>query len=277
MTIMKRLKNLVYNIRMWFNDKKSIKITLIFFLFFLIIKQIFIFCNIFVKYFYIIDTVIYRLGSVFFVLMLLYFLLNISVVKDIREEMSIFEIGPTNKSLFLTYLRKYHYFLLLMVYLFYSLAVTYFVTNSLISYLLGLISFFILVLYLVQFVVYTKAYVSRSFKPSFTNKMKTQSFIRTIVTSSSLKKLAPLCLECVKGALTVGGGLEIGYKLTHGGFNDVSPWRQVWLNNTFPEDKTKIWTESKAAMAMHNRAMGKPHNDIYDTVGETIQKSWPKK
>jgi len=44
--------------------------------------------------------------------------------------------------------------------------------------------------------------------------------------------------------------------------NDVSPWRQQWLNQTFPDDKTKIWTESKAAMAM-----GNPHNCIYDSVG----------
>jgi hypothetical protein len=31
----------------------------------------------------------------------------------------------------------------------------------------------------------------------------------------------------------------------------------------FPDDRTKIWTESKAAYALHNRAMGNPHNNIY--------------
>ena len=31
----------------------------------------------------------------------------------------------------------------------------------------------------------------------------------------------------------------------------------------FPDDRTKVWTESKAAFALHNRAMGNPHNNIY--------------
>ena len=66
------------------------------------------------------------------------------------------------------------------------------------------------------------------------------------------------------------------YKLSHGGMNDVSPWRQEWLNQTFPNDKTKIWTESKASMAMHNRAMGNPHGEIYDSVGDKIMKGLPK-
>jgi len=66
------------------------------------------------------------------------------------------------------------------------------------------------------------------------------------------------------------------YKLTHGGMNDISPWRQEWLNQTFPDDKTKIWTESKAATAMHNRAMGNPHNIVYDSVSDKIRKVLPK-
>jgi hypothetical protein len=37
----------------------------------------------------------------------------------------------------------------------------------------------------------------------------------------------------------------------------------------FPDDKTKIWTETKAGMAMHNKAMGYPHDNIYKTR-ETI-------
>ena len=58
--------------------------------------------------------------------------------------------------------------------------------------------------------------------------------------------------------------------------NDVSPWRQEWLNKTFPDDKTKIWTESKAAMAMHNRAMGNSHDSMYDSISDKIKKSLPK-
>ena len=73
-----------------------------------------------------------------------------------------------------------------------------------------------------------------------------------------------------------GLGLEVDYKLTHKEMDDVSFWRKEWLNKTFPDDKTKIWSESKAAMAMHNRAMGNPHDAIYDSIGEKIKKSLPK-
>ena len=51
--------------------------------------------------------------------------------------------------------------------------------------------------------------------------------------------------------------------MTHGGMNDMSPWRQSAMNKIFPDDKTKIWTETKAGMALHNKTMGNPHEDIY--------------
>lgn len=210
--------------------------------------------------------------------MLLQSLLNLSFIKDLQQEMSIFNEGPANKSFFITKLRKYHFSLLLSAYLLYSLAVTYFVNDPSISYLLGLIAFISLILYLVQFVVYTKEYVTKSFKSnkSISNTDKRKGSTRSMVTASNLKKVVTVCLECAKGAITLGGGLEIGYKLTHGGMNDVSPWRQEWLNKTFPDDRTKIWTESKAAMAMHNRAMGNPHDFMYDSISDKIKKSLPK-
>jgi hypothetical protein len=51
--------------------------------------------------------------------------------------------------------------------------------------------------------------------------------------------------------------------------NDISPWRQYGLNQMFPYDRTGVWTETKAGMATHNRAMGYPHDNIYKT-GETL-------
>ena len=127
--------------------------------------------------------------------------------------------------------------------------------------------------------VYTKEYVTKSFKSnkSILNTDKKKGLTRGIVTVSNLKKVGILCLECAKGVITLGGELEIAYKLTHKSMNDVSPWRQEWLNQTFPDDKTKIWSESKAAMAMHNRAMGNPHDAMYDSIGDKIKKSLPEK
>ena len=91
-------------------------------------------------------------------------------------------------------------------------------------------------------------------------------------TASSFKKIAVVCIDCARGVVTIGGALELGYKVTHGGVNAMSPLRQEWLNKTFPDDKTKIWTESKASMALHNRAMGNPH----DSIGDNIIKTLPK-
>lgn len=192
--------------------------------------------------------------------------------------MSIFNEGPVNKSFFITQLRKYNFSLILSTYLLYSLAVTYFVNDPSISYLLGLIAFISLILYLVQFTVSTKEYLTKSFKfnNNIFNKDKKKGSTKGMVTALNLKKVATVCIECAKTGITLGGGLEIAYKLIHGGMNDVSPWRQKWLNNTFPDDETKVWTESKAAMAMHNRAMGNPHNAIYDSVGDKIKKPFPK-
>merc|ERR1712113_761356 len=130
----------------------------------LLLKQLLILFNIYIEYWYIIDFLNWRLFYILCILMLLQSLLNLSFIKDLQQEMSIFNEGPANKSFFVTQLRKYHFSLLLSAYLLYSLAVTYFVNDSSISNLLGLVAFINLILYLVQFVVYTKEYTTKSFK-----------------------------------------------------------------------------------------------------------------
>ena len=126
-----------------------------------------------------------------------------------------------------------------------------------------------------QFAVYTKEYVTKSFKSNksiFDKDKKKVQWWEVWSLLQILKKVATVCIECTQSAITLSSGLEIGYKLTYGGMNDVSPWRQEWLNKTFPDDKTKIWTESKAAMAMHNRVMGNSHNSIHDFAVDKIKK-----
>ena len=36
-----------------------------------------------------------------------------------------------------------------------------------------------------------------------------------------VKKATQVCAECLKTTLQLGFGLEAGYKLTHGGWNDI--------------------------------------------------------
>jgi len=141
----------------------SIKITIILLSFFLLLKLLFTLCNIFVEHLYIIDFINWRLFFILCILVLLQSLLSLPFIMDLQQEMSIFNEGPVNKSSFIAHLRKYHFSLLLSAYLLYSLAVTYFVEEPFISYLLGLIAFINLILYLIQFVVYTNEYVRKSF------------------------------------------------------------------------------------------------------------------
>jgi hypothetical protein len=106
------------------------------------------------------------------------------------------------------------------------------------------------------------------------------------MTYPAARKAALTCVECTKA---VGGFMftgELLYKFSAGGMNAISPPRQWALNQMFPDDRTKIWTESKAAYALHNRAMGNPHNDIYKmqdlwtkhgTVIQQIKSDVPKK
>jgi len=262
----------------------NFKIPFCFIVSLLLIKQFLNSFQMLVDYLYILDFLIWRLSSILCILIVLQSLLNLTFVKELQQEMAIFDEGPANVSPFIRQVRKYNFSLLFFVYLSYSLGVTYFIDNPSISYSLGLIAFIGLILYWVQFVVYTKEYVTKSFKYDKTTfgGDKRKGSVRTMFTLSGLihapetKKIATLCVECTKTAVVIGSGAEIGYKLSHGGLNDVSPWRQAWLNKTFPDDKTKIWTESKAAMAMHNRAMGIPHTTIYDSFEDKIKKSFPK-
>ena len=196
---MKLLKNLKNNV--------SLKITFIFLTCLMVLKQLLILSNTFIEYLYIIDFLNWRLFYILCILILLQSLLNLSFIKDLQQEMSIFNEGPANKSSFITQLRKYHFSLLLSAYLLYSLAVTYFVNNPSISYLLGLIAFISLILYLVQLTVYTKEYVAKSFKSNknISNKVKRKGQTRSMATASNLEKLTTVCIKCAKGAITLGG------------------------------------------------------------------------
>ena len=120
-----------------------------------------------------------------------------------------------------------------------------------------------------QFVVYTKKYVTKSFcfDKNIFNTDKEKGPTRSILTVSNAKKVVIVYIECAKDAMTIGGWLEIGYKLTHGGMNDVPPVWQEWLNKTFLDDKTKIWIESKNIVVMGN---------FYDFIRDKIMKSLPK-
>jgi hypothetical protein len=91
-----------------------------------------------------------------------------------------------------------------------------------------------------------------------------RTFVSGTTTTETMVKVGKVCMECLKGGGMVILGLEGAAKLAKGSPLAVSPWRENLLNYHFPEDKTKVWTELKAAKAWHAKAMGHPHESIYE-------------
>ena len=207
---------------------------------------------------------------------------DLTAVQIFQADYATFNEGPSNKSVFLAFIRKYHIFIIFLSFISYTLA------NPLISTFFGILTLGFAALYLVQFIVYLIAFWKKPLdksssiysKNSSKKKNDPRNQIRTIsvftkmtahMTNPNVKKVVVTCVKCFKGLGTVVVGGEMTYKLAAGGMNAMSPPRQWMLNNIFPDDRTKIWTESKAAYALHNRAMGNPHDDIYK-----VQDIWNK-
>lgn len=179
-------------------------------------------------------------------------------IKYFNSEMQIFEEGPENKSKFLIFLRKWHYILLIFIVLTHSLAILYAVDGPAISFLFGTLSFILSLLYLYQFVCYVKPYIYQSRITYKQNISQSKLTIWTLASQIPVLKVVIICFECSKCVVSLCLAVESLYKLTHGGFNEVSPIRQAFLNRQFPDDKTKIWTESKAVSVLDDRAFGNP-------------------
>ena len=210
------------------------------------------------------EIALFRLGFLFFLLLFLQIILDTPFAKDFKGEMDIFE--DSVKKPFIVFLRKYQFWLFVISYVTYYLATTYYVVDFGLSYFLGVISFIAASLYFTQSAVYLSAYLNLQAKIAGGWK----KLVRNMGTIEA-KKVAIVCLECSKTFLQLTLGAEGFYKLTHGGMNDISPWRQYMLNRMFPDDPTKIWTESKAAAALHNRAMGNPHQDLYKSPRDYLK------
>jgi len=273
-----------------------------------------------------IDTIGFAIRRFIFLLIFIITLTNVRdfpAVQIFQADYAIFDEGPSNKGAFLTFVRKHHILIIILSYISYALATSVFVTNPLISTFFGILTLVFAALYLVQSTVYfiafwknplDKPYSSFSKKSqkkktdlrrtprrtmfrdkpylSFSKKSQKKKTDprrtprRTMFSGTAIRKAAVTCLECGKGVGTLMIAGETLYKLSAGGLNTMSPPRQWVLNNMFPDDRTKLWTESKAAYALHNRAMGNPHNDIYQmqemwnetgSVVQQIKSQVPKK
>jgi hypothetical protein len=220
----------------------------------------FIHINVFTSYLHLLDFVRVKLFSLLILLIIIQVLVDLPVSKEFQEELNMYN-KPFKNRPYLVLVRRYHFQICMFVYFAYILSTTYFVENMMLSYFLGMAAFLASGLYLFQFVVYTRRYIIVNTIPNSSKGVRPGK--RTMVTAATVKKVGVVCYECGKFLLQAGVGCEVGWKMTHGGMNDISPWRQAVLNDIFPDDRTKVWTESKAAAAMHNRAMGHTHENVY--------------
>lgn len=230
-----------------------------------------------------IDVIVFTIRRLVFLLIFTITLItsqDLPAVQIFQDDYATFNEGPSKNNALLAFIRKYHISLIFSSFISYSLATSVFLENSLISNFFGILSLVFASLYLVQSIAYLIAFWKKplnksSSLPSKNNSKKKndpRGQTRTIfsgltahMTNPGVRKLVVTCVECAKGFGTLLVGGEMIYKLSAGGMNAVSPPRQWMLNQMFPDDRTKIWTESKAAHALHNRAMGNAHDNIYLT------------
>ncbi len=79
------------------------------------------------------------------------------------KEMAILNEGPKSKSKFVSLLREYHFSLFVLILLSYYLATAYFVDDPFMSYMFGVCCFGFMILYYIQFWIYIRAYIKKSF------------------------------------------------------------------------------------------------------------------
>jgi len=84
-----------------------------------------------------------------------------------------------------------------------------------------MLSFFCSFLYLIQFTVYTSNYIQFQLKTTGRGK----PFVKQMFTMAGVCQGAVTCWECAKTGLQLGLDAEGAYKLTHGGMNEMTPWR----------------------------------------------------
>ena len=162
--------------------------------------------------------------------------------REVLQEVEDLNLPSDND--WMNFLRKFNTVLIFLSVSFLSISM-YFYDNDLISFGSLLFSLLFFCLYILQSIFFIKKFYNRS-------KHENKRFF-------SVKTGAVLCSECLRLGLTIALTGEVGWKLYAGSLNSVPPWRSYRLNHVFPEDETKIWTESKAAIAYHNRSMGLKH------------------
>ena len=262
-----------------FKNNKFIKIIIVLWVLSLILYALTLFITVDNNY---INIVVFAIRQLVFSLIFIITLItsqDLPAVQIFQDDYATFNEGPSKNNTLFAFIRKYHVSIIFLSFISYSLATSVFLENQLISNFFGILSLVFASLYLVQSIAYLIAFwkkpLNKSSSLPFKNSSKKKkndprgqtrtmfSGMTAHMTNPGVRKAVVTCVECAKGLGTLVVGGEMMYKLSAGGMNAVSPPRQWVLNQMFPDDRTKIWTEIKAGHALQNRAMGNPHDNIY--------------
>jgi hypothetical protein len=131
-------------------------------------------------------------------------LIQTDFVIGLKEEALIYNL-PHNNSKILVKIREYHYLILLMSYVLYTVSIYMVIDFPKLALLSAFFSAIGVLLYTVYFFVYTTNYLKLTF---YIVKSKGfVSFARSFSSIAVMKKVGVVCLECVKfsgNALIVG-------------------------------------------------------------------------
>lgn len=209
----------------------------------------FIVNDLYPQYYYILNILFIR--GIFFIT--IYFIVKIlkkiHVFKSMLKESQAFENGfYKNRHKSISLLRRYQFFVFFLTFITYQGSIVLPSEYYLISNTLGFASLLLAGGYAIQSMEYI-SYIVRSKNPDLSGR-------RYFSFGLGMKKSVQVCAECVKTTLQLGFGLEMSYKLTHGGLNDISPPRQYLINHTvFPEKPNRVWSEASLGFEIQKRAI----------------------
>jgi hypothetical protein len=141
-----------------FKNNKFIQITIVLWLLSLMLYLLTLFIAFDEIY---IDMIVFSIRRFVFLLIFILTLItvkNLPAVQTFQADYEVFDEGPSNKSAFLTFIRKYHILIIFSSFIYYTLATSVFVTNPLIATFFGILAFIFTALYLVQSIVYLIAF-----------------------------------------------------------------------------------------------------------------------
>lgn len=180
--------------------------------------------------------------------MVFYFIKEKPFLREIMADSAAIDTQFYQKNTYVVrFLRRYQFFIFFLTFIAYQGSAYFLDSNLLVSNFFGFFSIVLAVGYGTQSVYYISSVYS--------HKLMERPGRRFFSIGLGGKKVALLCSECAKTTIQLGFGLEAAYKLTHGGFNDISPPRQYLINKfVFPDKPDRVWTETSLGFEVQKRS-----------------------